>query len=273
MSVMRVLTLLAGGAASAYYVRKKLEGLEPQQPIANDDTVILYQFEYSPFCAKVRQILDFKQIPYQVVELTPILHSNYTLRLSGQNKVPYIRHKGQVIADSSAIALYLEEAFPEPATLPAERSEREQVLLIEDWLDESLQPAIGKLAYLSLFLNPQSVIDDPNVTTGIAALDKHKDKIVPLMLSRSVRKNKLTAADLPKLEARVNDVLGRLEAQLRGKEYFVGNQMTLADLTLLGHLNNADRLKLFDYNGPHAWLMDWRQRRLAEMKQIETINV
>lgn len=272
MSLIRILTLLAGGAASAYYVRKKLESMEPQVPAGSDDNVVLYQFEYSPFCAKVRQVLAFKQIPHSIVELTPILHSSYTQRQSGQNKVPYIRHKGQVIADSSAIALYLEEAFPNPPMLPSERAAREQVLLLEDWLDESLQPAVGKLAYLSLFMNPQVVIDDPNITTGIPALDKHKDKIVPLMLGRSVRKNKLTAADLPRLEARVDDVLGRLEAQLRDKEYLVGHQMTLADLTLLGHLSNADRLNIFRSDGPHAWLMAWRDRREAEIGAAEPVT-
>ena len=265
MAAIRLLTLLAGGAAGAYYVRKKLESLEPAPPAGDDDKVLLYQLEYSPFCAKVRHILDYKGIPWQAVELTPMLHKRFSRRVSGQVKVPYIRHQGQVIADSSAIAFYLEERFPSPALLPADLGLREQVLLLEDWLDESLQPALGKLAYLSLYLNPQPVIDDPNFGTGVAWLDQHKDKLVPLLLGMSVRKNQLSEADLPKLEARLFDVLRRLEALLGDKEYLVGDQLTLADLTLAGHLSTAEMLSPFKPGAPYAWLLDWRQRRLKEI--------
>lgn len=264
MSALRILTLLAGGAAAAWFTRKQLDAYEPQLPAGGDEQPVLYQFEYSPFCAKIRHVLAFKGVDYEVAELTPIVHKNYSRRVSGQVKVPYLRHRGQVIADSSAIALYLEQAYPEPAILPADPAAREQVLLLEDWLDESLQPALGKLAYLSLYLNPQPVIDDPKIGTGMPWLDRHKDKLVPLMLGLSVRKNQLSAADLPKLEARLQEVMGRLEALLKGREYLVGEHMSLADLTLLGHLDTARMLPQFRPEGPYAWALDWQRRRLEE---------
>ena len=266
MSKLRTLALLAGGAGAAYLMRRKLDELGPQAPAVDKDTVQLLQFDYSPFCAKIRHVLDYKGIPYTTVELPPIVHKSMSRRLSGQVKVPYIRHNDQVVADSSSIARYLEETFPEKPILPADPALREQVLLLEDWLDESLQPALGKMAYLYLYLHPQLAIDDPNISTGVDLLDRNKDKLVPLMLGMSVRKNNLSAADMPKLEERLNEVLRRLQGQLKGRDHLVGDSMTLADLTLLGHLSSARLLPELKANPRWQWLFDWQDKTLATIQ-------
>lgn len=272
MSKFRTLALLGGGAAAAYLLRRKLDSLGPKVPEVDQDTVLLFQFEYSPFCAKIRHVLDYKQIPYQTVELPPIVHQNLSRQLSGQVKVPYIRHKDQVVADSTAIARYLEETFPERPILPADAAEREQVLLLEDWLDEALQPAMGKMAYLYLYLHPQIAIDDPNISTGVPLLDQNKDKLVPLMLGLSVRKNKLSAADMPRLEERLNEVLRRLQGLLKGKDYLVGDHMTLADLTLVGHLSSARLLPELNANPRWQWLFAWQEKIMQEIQQAEAVK-
>lgn len=273
MSKLRTLALAGGGAAAAYLIRRQLESLRPQAPEPEAGVVHLFQFEYSPFCAKIRHVLDYKRIPHRIVDLTPILHKDMSRSLSGQVKVPYIRHNDQVIADSTAIARYLEETFPERPLLPEDSAEREQVLLLEDWLDEALQPALGKMAYLYLYLHPQLAIDDPDITTGVAALDRHKDKLVPLMLGLSVRKNQLTAADLPRLEARLNEVLRRLQGQLKGKDYLVGERLSLADLTLLGHLSSTRLLPELTANPRWQWLFDWQTRVAAEVRAEAAVKV
>ncbi|HEY9840855.1 MAG TPA: glutathione S-transferase family protein [Candidatus Obscuribacterales bacterium] len=273
MGKFKTLALLAGSAAAgAYAVRRSLENYVPQQAEADSDTVLLYQFDYSPFCAKVRHILDYKRVPYQTVELTPILHRAFSRRLSGQIKVPYLRHKDQVIADSSAIARYLEETFPNPSLLPADPQAREQVLLLEDWLDEALQPALSKVAYLYLYLHPEIVIEDPAIGTGVDFLDQHKDKLVPLMLGMSVRKNQLTEADMPRLEERLNEVLSRLQGLLKGKDYLVGDRISLADLTLTGHLSTAVRLPELTANPRWQWLFEWNEKVLKEIQAAEAVK-
>jgi glutathione S-transferase len=98
----------------------------------------LHQFRHSAFCEKVRLVLAVKRLPYTVVEVTPGLGQLALFRLSGQRQVPVLVDGSEVIADSSAIALYLESNHPSPALLPADPGEGARVLLLEDWADTAL---------------------------------------------------------------------------------------------------------------------------------------
>jgi glutathione S-transferase len=78
----------------------------------------LYQFATSPFCAKVRKILDYKGLDYEIVEVD-YLERKELLAASGQLTVPALTMpSGATIVDSEAIALALEEHNPEPTIFP-----------------------------------------------------------------------------------------------------------------------------------------------------------
>src|SRR5579863_4164218 len=80
----------------------------------------LYQFADSPFCAKVRKILDYKGAPYDLVEVD-YLNRAELLEASGQLMVPALTlESGETIADSDRIAERLETEYPEPTIFPAE---------------------------------------------------------------------------------------------------------------------------------------------------------
>jgi glutathione S-transferase len=98
----------------------------------------LYQFRHSAFCEKVRLVLAVKGLDYTVVEVSPGLGQLELFRLSGQRQVPVLVDGSEVIADSTAIALYLERHKPEPQLLPEAPAERARVLLVEDWADTAL---------------------------------------------------------------------------------------------------------------------------------------
>lgn len=98
----------------------------------------LYQFEASHYCEKVRLILDYKQLPYKTVEVSPGIGQVDLYRLSGQRQVPVLKDGATVVADSSAIALYLDETYPDRPVLPADGAMRGLCLMLEDWADESI---------------------------------------------------------------------------------------------------------------------------------------
>ena len=52
----------------------------------------LYQFATSPFCSKVRKILDYKGFDYQVVEVDYVERKEL-IAASGQIMVPALRQK------------------------------------------------------------------------------------------------------------------------------------------------------------------------------------
>lgn len=260
-----VFSVLAGGAlAGAWLLKGQLEKLVPPVPDVNDDTVLLFQFKYSPFCVKVGYILAYKRIPYQTVELAPLLHCSFSRQQSGQVKVPYIRHRGRVIHDSSRIALYLEKEYPQPALIPADTAQREQVLLLEDWFDEALVPALSRPLYVRSALDPTPLMTNPTLNTGIPLLDHLKPYIIPILLRHNMRLQGLKPQDLPLLEERTHEVLARIKALLK-REYLVGEQLSLADLTLAAHLYHAEQLPLLSQNEAYRWLLEWRERRLAEI--------
>ena len=100
----------------------------------------LYQFLTSPFCAKVRKVLDFKDVDYEIVEVD-YLERKELLITSEQLMVPVLTlASGETIVDSARIARRLEELYPEPTVLPPTWSGMHQVLA--DYIDTQLEDAL-----------------------------------------------------------------------------------------------------------------------------------
>lgn len=100
--------------------------------------ITLHQFEISPFCDKVRRILRLKGVPYEIREIRALRSTIEIRRINRIGRVPVLEVDGELIADSSEIARFLDERFPDPPLWPADPRERAQCHLLEDWADESL---------------------------------------------------------------------------------------------------------------------------------------
>lgn len=104
----------------------------------------LYQFVTSPFCAKVRKILDYKGVDYELAEVD-YLDRRELLSASGQIMVPALTlENGETIIDSDRIAHRLEEVYPEPAIFPAEW--RGIHLALARYFDTELEDALFRAA-------------------------------------------------------------------------------------------------------------------------------
>lgn len=97
--------------------------------------IIFYDWPHSPFCMKVRAILDYKRADYRSVNP---LAARAKLLKRGTGKVPAIEIDGAFVTDSTNIAHALEERFPDPPLLPSNQRERAICHAVEDWADESL---------------------------------------------------------------------------------------------------------------------------------------
>lgn len=99
--------------------------------------IALYDWGPSPFCLKVRAILEHKRLAYRRLSALgrPILEVR---RRGGIGKVPALDIDGELICDSTDIAHALERLVPAPAILPADPRERALCHALEDWADESL---------------------------------------------------------------------------------------------------------------------------------------
>ncbi len=110
----------------------------------------LYQFELSHFSEKVRLILDYKGLPYRKIEVTPGLGQIDLFRMSGQRQVPVLKDGNDVIADSTAIAFYLDKKYPEKPILPLDAQARALTLMLEEWADASIA-LNGRAAMIGAF--------------------------------------------------------------------------------------------------------------------------
>lgn len=104
----------------------------------------LYEFAASPFCAKVRKILDYKGLDYEAVEVD-YLERKELLVASGQLMVPAVTfNTGDTLSDSDTIALALEERHPEPTIFPA--GWRGPHLGLARYFDTELEDALFRAA-------------------------------------------------------------------------------------------------------------------------------
>jgi glutathione S-transferase len=65
--------------------------------------IIIYQFEVSPFCDKVRRVCRYKNIPFSVEEVSLLRAGKY----SSAKKLPVIDDEDIRIEDSTQIMQYL----------------------------------------------------------------------------------------------------------------------------------------------------------------------
>ncbi len=182
----------------------------------------LYQFLGSPFCAKVRKILEFKGVDFEVVELDYLERKELVLA-SGQMTVPALTLPGgETIVDSAAIADRLEALYPEPTIMPPGWAGLHRVLAqyIDNQLEESIYPVA--LADEREYYTRQG-IDRGALWTFI-----RERKFGKGFVDRVI-------ADDQANWARLHEALAPFEAQLEGKAFLTG-RIGLADFCLYGQL-------------------------------------
>ncbi|EKU99303.1 glutathione S-transferase [Leptolyngbya sp. PCC 7375] len=193
----------------------------------------LHQFEASHYCEKVRLILDYKQLPYKTVEVMPGVGQVELYRLSGQRQVPVLKDGATVIADSTAIATYLDETYPERPVLPADGAMRGLCLMLEDWADESMGPnarkaMIGAFNQHPSFRTALLPASTPDVLKGLVSAVPG-DLLNLLGTGVGFGPDDIKAATLSLQQA-----LSSICVVLSEHPYLVGIQPTLADFAVAG---------------------------------------
>ncbi|ETN08768.1 hypothetical protein PPTG_11598 [Phytophthora nicotianae INRA-310] len=98
--------------------------------------VVLYQYEPCPYCCKVKAVLDYLKIPYEVVEVNPLTKKE-TKAFTDYRKVPVVRINDEVVVDSSAIISRLRELVEVPKDAQSEEALKEEEEW-RQWVDKKL---------------------------------------------------------------------------------------------------------------------------------------
>lgn len=92
-------------------------------------SLVLYDADRCPYCARVRIVLAEKGVPYETVAIDLSDRPAWLYEKNPLGKVPILEEGAFRLPESVVIAEYLEERYPEPALLPADPGERAAVRL------------------------------------------------------------------------------------------------------------------------------------------------
>jgi len=192
--------------------------------------ITLYQFEVSPFCDKIRRVLHWKKQPYEVHDVSLWQAVTQLRRLNPVGKLPCLEHDGRFLADSSDIALYLDERFPTPPLLPTDPVQRAWCHVLEDWADESLYFYEMRLRFGT----------KENARRWLPVLAAHDaaplrvlaKRILPRVFAVRLGQQGIGRKSLASVLADLERHVGAVSSLLENQDFLVGDALTLADISV-----------------------------------------
>lgn len=178
--------------------------------------LVLYGASLSPFVRKVEVVLREKGIDFESESINfPI--PDWFREISPLGRMPALRDRDisaegpeGVIPDSSAICGYLERVAPEPACYPKDAYDCGRALWYEEYADSELASRIGMGVFRPVVF-PMFAKQEPDLDTARKAVNE----------------------SLPPL-------FDYLEGALQGRECFVGDGFSIADLSVVTQLINLE---------------------------------
>lgn len=194
---------------------------------------VLWHIPISHYSEKVRWALDYKGIEHERHAPMAGYHMAVAMWLTrGRHYTfPVMKLNGRAIGDSSAIIAALEEQRPEPPLYPAEPEQRRRALELEEWFDEQLGPNIRRFTFHAFGqdrerLSKLAAQQAPGFLARFAA-----GAGAYVRAYTSLRFGAGSDREAQRAREKVLAALDRLEAELDGREYLVGERFSVADLT------------------------------------------
>ncbi|XP_033973408.1 prostaglandin E synthase 2 [Trematomus bernacchii] len=96
--------VLVGAGLGLYHTGKfRLLAEEETKVSGGGLKLILYQYKTCPFCSKVRAFLDYHGLPYEIVEVNPVMRKE--IKWSDYRKVPILMVDGEVQLNDSTVII------------------------------------------------------------------------------------------------------------------------------------------------------------------------
>jgi glutathione S-transferase len=172
-------------------------------------SLILYGAPLSPFVRKADALLREKGAPFELESVNIMPMPDWFKEISPARRIPVLRDtevgkEGPLgtIPDSSAICVYIEQKFPEPAFYPGDPYERGRAVWLEEYCDTELAAPLGLGIFRPIQFN-RFMGKEPDVEAARKAYSKQ----------------------LPR-------PLDYLESEIGGREFLVGGALSIADVSL-----------------------------------------
>ncbi len=185
---------------------------------------LIYGTPVSPFVRKVRMVLALKGVAYDFEEINIFAPPDWFLPLSPLKRIPVLLDRARANAtlpDSSAICLYLDREHPDPPLYGANAWEAGRIAWLEEYADTEFAYRLGMGVFRARFMNPR--------------IGKPVDE-------------ELAQKTLREAAPRYFDFF---TAELGGRDFMVGDALSLADLAICTHFIN------FGYGGEKVDANRW----------------
>ena len=217
----------------------------------------LYNAPGSTCSQKVRLVLAEKGLvwPDCRVNLQANEHlTDWYLALNPNGVVPTLVHDGRIVIDSSVINEFLDELFPEVRMVPADPYERARMRSWRQYIDEVPTPAIRPPSFNAFILQGWSGLSDHEFEQAV------EKRTVRKHFYRRMGRKGFSQTEVNEALEKLRETLVRMEASLARGPWLIGDQLTLADISLVPTVVRLDDLAL-----SHLWhdlprVADWYAR-------------
>jgi glutathione S-transferase len=228
--------------------------------MASDDLPVLWQLRFSHFNEKGRWALDYKGVPHRRRSIPPGSHPIKSRRLGGTGTTPVLVSGGEVFGDTTEIIAMLEQRHPDPPLYPANEIDRAAALELEEHFDTELGPGLRSAVFHAIL--PHREVTVAATTQGLGPQHRVISTAIYPLIRVGVKRS-LGADDEGARRGREQTVaaLDRIEEELNGHDYLVGDRFGVADLTAAALLFPLVSPPEYAYELPDPWPSEWQQFR------------
>lgn len=200
------------------------------------DKPVLHEYSLSGNCYKIRLTAAHAGVPIERREYDLIKGETRTpeflANVSANGRVPVLQVGGRSIPESNAICFYLADGTP---LIPGDRADRADMLHWMFWEQYQHEPNIATLRFWMRWVGT--------------------DHLTDLQRSQVPVKRKLG-----------NEALQSMDQHLQGREWFVGDAMSLADICLFAYTHVAGDAE-FDLT-LYPNVVQWMERIVAQPHHV-----
>lgn len=201
-------------------------------------TIVLHQWEMSPFCNKARRCLGLKGLKYQVKDYNGLL-ARKAASLSPVGKLPVLDYDGERIPDSSRIAAFLDARHPAKPLYPKDRAALASARIWEDWAGQSLY-------FYQVYFR---MLDPVSMERALDIVCKGRPgwerALLKAVFKRRYPKKLMQQglARLPRSEVEQQFflILSDLDALLSNRQWLAGDALSIADVSVVAMLSELVR--------------------------------
>lgn len=116
----------------------------------------------SPYARKVLIALDIKGIDYEIDPIVPFYGTEKFTEVSPLRRIPVLIDGDLVLNDSTVIAEYIDERWPEPPLMPRSPADRARARWMEEFADSRLGDLIIWRLFFAKLVGPRVFRRDPD---------------------------------------------------------------------------------------------------------------